>query len=73
MKDNVSQPREGVWISRTGKLKVFSVENGKWILDSGRTKRLKFFGLKAHVVEEMSIGWPIWAYGLKNCEWLGDL
>lgn len=70
---SITQPREGVWVSPHGKLKVFYVENGKWFLDEGRTVSHKLFRLRTYVVSEMSIGWPIWAYGLKGHEWLSEL
>jgi hypothetical protein len=71
------KPKFGVYISRTGNLKVLELSRDRkmWIVDSGIIKRHPFLKLKVHVVQECSIGFPLFdIFGpLKNCEYLGEL
>lgn len=74
------KPRPGVYISKTGKLKVFEYgtnefENPVWIVDSGRFVPTPFRGIKVNLVQEMTPGFPVFdSFGaLYKCEYLGEL
>jgi len=66
----------GVWLSPSGKLKVFEKsEDGFWLLDEGMEQNHPLFRGKIRVVKEMSQGWPVFdsVSDLKNHEYLGEL
>lgn len=71
----MNKPKFGVYLSPTGRLKVFSETKKHWLLDEGRVQRFPFFRGKAPVVKQMSKGWPMFfsRSDLKDHEHLGDL
>lgn len=76
----MNQPKEGVYIDKYGKLKVFYIDNEtttnmKWVVDSGKLAETIFPGIKVNVVQEMSVGFPVFeSFGaLYKCEYLGEL
>lgn len=68
-------PPFGVYLSPTGKLKVFYETETHWILDEGKIVKHPVFRFRTYVVKEMSKGWPVltWRGDLKDCEYLGEL
>ncbi len=68
-------PKDGVWISKTGKLKVFTACTQSWIIEEGQIMKHPLFRIKIAVEKSMSIGWPVFedAACLRNCEYLGVL
>lgn len=73
------EPKEGVYISQSGKLKVFSVnrETNKWEVDAGELHPAPLLkALKVLAIHEMGIGWPVFHYRigpLYKCEWISEL
>lgn len=75
-------PKEGVYISQAGKLKVFYVDtndhgNKVWCVDAGGLHPAPLLkALKVRAVHEMSVGWPVFEYWhgpLYKCEWVSEL
>lgn len=71
------KPKFGVYVSRRGHLKVFEMSKDQkmWIVDSGMKFRHPLLKKRISVVQECSIGFPMFdIFGpLKNCEYLGEL
>ena len=71
---NPEIPKQGVYLSRSGKFKVFYIDDkGKWKLDEGIVKNHPIFRMKVELEKEMSPGWPLMETDLKNCVYLGEL
>lgn len=75
-----AKPIPGVYISKSGKLKVFEYGtnefgNPVWIVDSGKCVPTPFRGIKVNLVHEMTPGFPLFdSFGaLYKCEYLGEL
>lgn len=76
----MKKPEPGVYISKSGKLKVFyhgknEFGNPAWIVDAGETRPTPFRGLRVCVVHNMTPGFPVFeSFGaLYKCEYLGEL
>ena len=72
--NSVNRIKEGVYVSRQGKLKIVSYREDGWIIiDSNLSKPHPIFRGRVFYVHESSPGFPIEDYQLKNCEYLGEL
>lgn len=78
----MKKPKEGVYISQTGKLKVFYADKNKhgndvWCVDAWEFHPAPLLkALKVRAVHEMSVGWPVFEYQfgpLYKCEWVSEL
>lgn len=74
----MNTPKEGAYISKSGKLKVFTInrETNKWEVEAGEIHPAPLLkALKVLAVHEMSIGFPAFdSFGpLYKCEWISEL